>query len=74
MISAGYEKVPIFGVFFRTLVPCAYDFSIWDTLGKISFGLSLDGYFGILGIECFISSTTCSFGGIPSRGASRISF
>ena len=70
----GSEKVPIFGVFFRPLVPCAYDFSIRATLGKSSFGLYLDGPFGIMVIECFLSSTTCSLGGITYRGASGVTF
>ena len=37
--SAGSEKVLVFGGFFRPLVPCAYDFSIRETLGKSLFGL-----------------------------------
>ena len=44
------------------------------TLEKSAFGLSLDGIFGIMGIEGFISSTTFSLGGITYRGASRVSF
>ena len=48
--SAGFEKVVIFGGFFRTLVPCAYDLSIRATLGKSLFGLSLDGPLVIMGI------------------------
>ena len=72
--SAGSEKVLFFGFFFRPLVPCEYDLSIRSTLGKSLFGLSLYELFGIIGIVCFISSTTCSLGGITYRGASRISF
>ena len=72
--SAGSEKVLIFGVFFRPLVPFAYYFSIRATLGKSLFGLSLDGPLGIMGIGGFLSSNTCSLGGITYRGGSRVSF
>ena len=72
--SAGSEKVLIFGFFFRRLVPCANYFTMRATLGKSVFGLSLDGTLGIMGIEGFISSTTCVLGGITYRGASRVSF
>ena len=74
VISSGSEKVLIFVVFFRPLVPCVYELSIRATLGKSLLGLCLDRRLGIMGIEGFLSSTTCLLGGITYRGSSRVSF
>ena len=59
MGSAGSEVFLIFGVFFVTLVPCAYGLSLKASLGGCSLGLSLDGFLGMLVIGGVIFSFLC---------------